>query len=57
MKINKKKIVVIGNQWITQYFIKKLIDKKIKPFLIISSAVNNSKQTSGYVNLRNLAKK
>ena len=57
MKINNKKIVIIGNQWITQYFINKLIDKKIKPFLIISSADNDSKQTSGFVNLKNLAKK
>ena len=57
MKINNKKIVIIGNQWITQYLINKLIDQKIKPFLIISSAVKNSGQTSGYVNLKNLAKK
>ncbi len=57
MKINNKKIAIIGNQWITKYLINKFIDQKIKPFLIISSSENNSKQTSGFVNLKKLAKK
>ena len=56
-RIKNKRIAIIGNQWITKYLINKLISYKIKPYLIISSAENNSKQTSGYSNLRNIAKK
>ena len=44
--MKNKRIAIIGNQWITRYLINKLITYNIKPYLIISSAEKNSKQTS-----------
>ena len=55
--MKNKRIAIIGNQWITRYLINKLITYNIKPYLIISSAEKNSKQTSGYSDLRNIAKR
>ena len=47
----KKKIAIIGNQWITKYLVDKLIKAGNKPSLIITNSAKNINDISGYYDL------
>jgi len=49
-------IAIAGNQWITKFLIKKLIDVDLKPKLIINLS-KKSENISGYFDLKDIAKK
>jgi len=48
-------IAIAGNQWISKFLIKKLIDAKLKPKIIINLSSEKSKNISGYYDLKNIA--